>query len=314
MRTVCKRVAALCLVTFAVGASAQEWTPPGPIKLIIAPAAGGGGDTQARLIAEEIEATKGWKLIPEQVSGKGGVNAVMALSKEPADGTAIAMFVSPAMGYNLRASKAGAPDIATPITTITGGEMAIVALTSKGFGDIGDVIDAAKAGEEIRFGVMSPMLADIAYVLGKENDVGFNIVQVRGGREVMDGLNAGDLDVGFGAGIQAKAVAAGDMIELASAKSGPLANSPDAPLLSDFGVAFSVDDFFMFAGPPGMDPEARDAIATAVSEVLQADGSKAADFIDKAFGGVQLITGQELEALIAKGYDSAGALMNAAAN
>ncbi len=309
-----KAVAALCVAAIATAALAQEWAPPGPIKMIIAPAAGGGGDTQARLIAEEIEAAKGWKIIPEQVTGKGGVNAVLALSKEPADGTAIALFVSPALGYNLRAAKAGEPDIATPITTISGGEMAVVALTSAGYRDIGDVIDAAKTGKAIRFGVMSPMLADIAYLLGRANGVEFNIVQLRGGRGVMDGLNAGDIDVGFGAGIQAKAVKAGDMIELASAKNGPLANSPDAPLLSDFGVKFYVNDFFMFAGPKEMDPTARDAIAGAISEVLKSEGSKAAKFINKAFGGIKLMSGAELEEFIAERYGAVGDLMAAASN
>ena len=42
-------VAALGIATSAVSATAADWTPPGPIKLMIAFAAGGGADTQARL-------------------------------------------------------------------------------------------------------------------------------------------------------------------------------------------------------------------------------------------------------------------------
>jgi len=45
-------VAALGIAASTVSATAQDWTPPGPIKLMIAFAAGGGADTQARLIAE----------------------------------------------------------------------------------------------------------------------------------------------------------------------------------------------------------------------------------------------------------------------
>ena len=51
----------------------------------------------------------------------------------------------------------------------------------------------------------------------------------------MNGLIAGDMDVGFGAGIQTKAVAAGDRVELASARSEPLINAAYAPLMSEFG-------------------------------------------------------------------------------
>jgi tripartite-type tricarboxylate transporter receptor subunit TctC len=281
--------------------------------LFIAFAAGGGADTQARMIAAEIEVAKGWKIIPEQATGKGGLNAVNALAGEPADGTAIAMIVTETLGYNSAAAGTAGPDAATPITTTAGTEMAVVALSDKGYETLGDVIAAAQAGEDIRFGTMSPALSDLAYIIGKENDVEFNIVQVRGGRAVMDGLNAGDMDVGFGAGIQAKAVAAGDMVELASAKRSPLSGTPEAPMLSDYGVGFTNDTMFLIAGPAGMDPAARDAIAAAISEVLTTDGSEAAGFITKGFGGVNMIQGEDLTAFIAEAYEQANGLLEASA-
>ncbi len=306
-------LAAACIAAFGTASAAHEWTPPGPMKLIIAFAAGGGADTQARMIASELEAAKGWKIIPEQATGKGGLNAVRALNAEPADGSAIAMIVTETLGYNMAAAGSGGPDSATPITTTAGTQMAVVALKEKGYGTLGDVIAAAKGGEEIRFGAMSPALADLAYVIGKNNGVEFNIISVRGGRAVMDGLNAGDMDVGFGAGIQARAVRAGDMVELASARSGPLAVTPDAPLLTEYGVEFTNDTMFLLAGPAGMDPAVRDAIAAAVEEVLTAEGSEAAGFIEKGFGGVNMISGNRLTAFVADAYEQAGGLLEASA-
>ena len=47
--------------------------------------------------------------------------------------------------------------------------MGIVSQASKGWNDFGDVIAAAKAGENPRFGTMSPKIADIAYLLGEAN-------------------------------------------------------------------------------------------------------------------------------------------------
>ena len=303
-------------VTLALGLStsafAADWTPPGPIKMVIAFAAGGGADTQARLIAEELEARHGWKIIPEQVTGKGGLNAVNALKDAPTDGTTIGMIVTETLGYNMAAAKAGQPSDVTSITTTAGTQMAVVALSSKGWKTLGDVIEAAKGGEEIRFGVMTGMLGDLAYVTGKENGVDFNIISVRGGKAVMNGLNAGDMDVGFGAGIQAKAVAAGDMVELASARSEPLINSPDAPLLSDFGVKFANETAFMFAGPPNMDPAARDAIAAAIGEIVTSEGGKANEFITKGFGGPVVIAGTDLDAAVQEAFESSGALIAAA--
>ncbi len=305
--------AAAGLAVLATGALAADWTPPGPIKLMIAFRAGGGADTQARLIAEELEARHGWKIIPEQVTGKGGLNAAKAISGENPDGTAIAMIVTETLGYNLRAANAGSPDMVTPLTTTAGSQMAVVALTSAGYKTLADVIAAAKGGTAIRFGVMSPSLADLAYVIGKENGIEFNIVSVKGGKAVMNGLTAGDIDVGFGAGIQAKAVSAGDMVELASVKSEPLANSPDAPMLTEFGVEFYNDTMFMLAGPKGMDPAARAAISAAIQDIVNDPNSKANQFIAKGFGGAVTISGDELDAIIAKAYSDADALMAASA-
>ncbi|UWQ93742.1 tripartite tricarboxylate transporter substrate-binding protein (plasmid) [Rhodobacteraceae bacterium M382] len=313
MKTLLKSaVVAAAILGTSTTVFAEDWTPPGPIKMIISFAAGGGADTQARLIAEELEDLHGWKIIPEQVTGKGGLNAVNALKEEPADGTAIAIIVSETLGYNMAAAKAGTPQDVTPITTTAGTQMGVVALASKGWKTMGDVIEAAKSGQDIRFGVMTGMLGDIAYIAGKENGVNFNIISVKGGKAVMNGLNAGDMDVGFGAGIQAKAVAAGDMVELASARSEPLQNSPDAPLLSEYGVEFVSEISFIFAGPPNMDPAARDAIAAAIGKVVTTQGGKANAFITKGFGGPVVISGAELEDAVQKDFDSSGALIAAA--
>lgn len=312
MKRMLKAVLAAAFLTATGGSAyAADWTPPGPIKMIIAFAAGGGADTQARLIAEELEARHGWKVIPEQVTGKGGLNAVKALKDAPADGTTIGMIVSETLGYNMASAKAGKPTDVTPITTTAGTQMAVVALTSKGYKSFADVIEAAKGGEEIRFGVMTGLLGDIAYLAGKRNGVDFNIISVRGGKAVMNGLNAGDMDIGFGAGIQAKAVAAGDMVELASARSEPLINSPDAPLLKDFGVEFVNETAFLFAGPPDMDPAARDAIAKAIGDIVTSDGGKANAFITKGFGGPVVISGADLESSLQQSFDASGALISA---
>ncbi|CUH76225.1 Tripartite tricarboxylate transporter family receptor [Tritonibacter multivorans] len=306
-------VVAAAVIGTSTATLAEDWAPPGPIKMVIAFAAGGGADTQARLIAEELEATQGWKVIPEQVTGKGGLNAVNAVKDAPADGTTIAMIVTSSLGYSMVTAKAGSPQDVTPITTTAGTQMAVVARADKGWSTLGDVIEAAKGGEDIRFGVMSPALGDIAYLVGKENGVDFNIISVKGGKAVMNGLNAGDMDVGFGAGIQAKAVAAGDMVELASARSEPLINSPEAPLLSEYGVNFVSELAFLFAGPKDMDPVARAAIASAIAEVATQEGGKANAFLTKGFGGAMIIAGEELEAVVQKGFESSGALAAAAA-
>ena len=304
-------VGAASLLALSTGAFASDWTPSGPIKLMIGFKAGGGADTQARLIAEDLEAKMGWKFIPEQLTGKGGMNLAMALKDQPNDGTVIGMVVTETMGYNMMVANAGVtPSDYTAITTTAGFQMGIVSKADKGWENFDDLIAAAKEGP-VRFGVMSPKLADLAYLLGEAQGADFNIVSVKGGKAVMNGVNAGDLDVGFMAGIQGKGVAAGDLINLASALSVPLKQSPDAPKLSDLGVDFSADGYFLFAGPAGMPVEARDALATAITEVISTEGMKSNAMITKAFGGPTIIAGDDAQSLIESDYEAAGALLNA---
>lgn len=306
-------VAALGLVVASTTASLAEWQPSGPIKLMIAFKAGGGADTQARLIAEELEARKGWKIIPEQVTGKGGINAALALKGQPNDGTAIGMIITETLGYNLAAAGNSGLEVSdiTPIVTTAGFQMGVVAKTDKGWKTFDEMIAAAKE-EKLRFGVMSPKLSDLAYLIGKANGVEFNLVSVKGGKGVMNGLNAGDLDVGWGAGIQTKAVKAGEMVNLASGLSTKLQISPEAPTMKEIGVDFTADGYFLIAGPAGMPAEARDAIASAIAEIVKDSSTKANGIITKAFGGPAVIMGSELNSLVTDGSAADAELLKVA--
>ncbi|MEL6623244.1 MAG: tripartite tricarboxylate transporter substrate-binding protein [Pseudomonadota bacterium] len=307
---------ALAAAVGLVPVSAQaEWTPKGPIKLMIAFKAGGGADTISRLIAEELEKRKGWKVIPEQVTGKGGVVLAAKLKGEPNDGTSIGMMVTESLTYNMLSAKGAGVSLSdfTPVTTVAGFQMGVVALT-KSYKSWNDVVAAAKSGKAIRFGAMSPRLGDLAYMLGKAQGIDLNIVMLKGGKGVMNGLNAGDVDIGWGAGIQTKAVRAGDMVNLVSGLNEPLAISPKAPLIKSLGVPYSAGGYFLFAGPAGMPSDARAALAKAIAEVVQDPSTKAAKIIQRAFGGPSLISGEKLDQLLATENDDAKALIAAVPN
>lgn len=316
MKTLLKAAAAAVVLSASAVttsfADGHGWKPEGPIKMIIAFAAGGGADTSGRLIADEMTAATGWDIIPEQVTGKGGINALLALKDAPADGTTIALVVTESLGYNAAAAKGAGitPADFTGLTTTAGFQMGVVAKTDKGWASFDDMIAAAKGGQDLRFGVMSPKLADLAYLLGEAHGVQFNIVSVKGGKAVMNGVNAGDIDLGFMAGIQGKGVAAGDLVNLASAMSIPLKQTPDAPKMSDLGVDFNADGYFVFVAPAGLPDDARKALSDAIANA--AGSGKAGGMIKKAFGGTSIIMGDDLDALLQSDYDSAGALMQAA--
>jgi tripartite-type tricarboxylate transporter receptor subunit TctC len=292
---------------------AADWQPPGPIKLMIGFAAGGGADTQARLIAEDLEASTGWKFIPENVTGKGGINLLGAMKGQPNDGSVIGMVVTESLAYNRVAAKGAGLELSdfTPLTTTAGFQMGVISRTDSGMLTFADVVAAAKEGKAIRFGAMTPKLADLAYLLGQANGVDFNIVSLAGGKAVMDALNAGDVDIGWSAGIQTKGVIAGDLVNLVSGISTPLEVSPDAPLLSDLGVDYNADGYFMLVAPGGMPDDVRTVLADALAGVANNPDSKAGGLIKKSLGGATIIKGADLDALLVADSEASAKLMQA---
>ena len=147
-------------------------------------------------------------------------------------------------------------------------------------------------------------------MLGDANGIEFNIIEVTGGRAVMDGVVAGDMDLGFMAGIQAGGVASGELVNLASALSVPLKQSPEAPTMADYGLDYNADGYFVLVAPAGLPDDARMALTEAIVEA--SNSGKAAEMISAAFGGTVNITGEKLDALLQNDFDAAGALIEAA--
>ncbi|MCZ4313160.1 tripartite tricarboxylate transporter substrate binding protein [Comamonadaceae bacterium G21597-S1] len=307
-------IALACALAIAPLAAHAEWTPKGPITMMIAFTAGGGADAQARLIAEEIEARKGWKIIPEAVTGKGGGVLAARLAKQPADGTAIGMVVSETTGYNMLAEKnpGYTEKDFTYLATTAGTEMGIVAKASRGWKTLADVTAAMKKGEKISFGAMSQKLADGAYLLGKSQGVRYNIVELKGGKAVLDAVTAGDVDIGWVAGIQSRGVAAGDLVNLASGEAKRLKMSPDAPTVKELGLNVDFGVYFMFIAPKGLPAETREALSQAIKEVVIDPASKTHAFIVKSFGEPSVVTGAAFDKMVADDIIASRALLKEA--
>ena len=127
-----------------------EWKPAGPITLNIGFKAGGGTDTQARLIGEELAAKKGWKFIFKNVTGKGGSNLARVMKGAKNDGLSIGMAVTSTFAYNpLISKKAGytADDFDYIISTAPT-QMGLVVRSDSGWKKIDDMIKAAKGRQE----------------------------------------------------------------------------------------------------------------------------------------------------------------------
>ncbi|GLT12570.1 hypothetical protein GCM10007928_48030 [Sulfitobacter porphyrae] len=297
-----------------IAVSAQDWTPPGPITMMIGFAAGGGADTQARLISQGIEAKYGWKILPQQLDGNSGLSLAAELAKAPADGTAIGMVVSETLTYSSHAAGNDALmlDKFTPLATTASFELGLVSMANGAFDTWDKVTEAAGSGTQIRFGTASDRQADVAYLFGKAAGIDFNIVPVKGGAGVMNGLRGGDLDLGWVAGAQSKAVQDGEMVNIASGIATPLKDSPNAPLITDLGSPFVIDGYFMFIAPADLDPAARKALGDAIEDVLNDSSTEANKLVTKGFGGPDVITGKALDAKMSELEKAAAELLEQA--
>lgn len=293
-------LAALGAVAFAAPAMA-DWKPSGPIKMVIAFRAGGGADTQGRMLAEELQARKGWKIIPENITGKGGSNMANALKGMPADGLSIGMVVTETFTYNAVANPKAGYKVSdfTYITTTAPTQMGLVAKADRGWKTMEDFVAAAKAKGSATIATMSPRLEDGAYYVADHFGFKVNAVSVKGGKGSMNAIVGGDVDAGWVAGIQTKGVMGGDLVNLASAESGRLGMSPDAKTLMELGVPFDFGAKFVVVGPAGMPADARAGIAKAIAEVINDPNSKTHQFIASKFGPPLLLSGADLDALIA---------------
>ncbi len=285
--------AALALGLLASPALA-DWQPSGPIKFWIGFGAGGGTDTQARALAEELEALKGWRIIPENKAGGGGRVMAAQLKDAPADGLTVGLAINSTFDFPTSAN-INIEDF-TYLTMTAGSQMAVLARADSGWKTLDDMVNAAKSGTNIVWANWGNQVEAGAEVVARHFDIKVNHLRGKGGRSAVNALVAQDANVGWGGGVQRPLVAAGELVILASAEPSRLVQAPDTPTLIERGIMSQGLGFqFLLAGPKGMDPAAAEAITAAVQEVLKNPNSKTAQFISKQYPpGPLLVSGSDL--------------------
>ena len=278
-----KRLIPLAAAVALIAAPAQaEWAPQGPIKFWIGFGAGGGTDTQARALAEELEALKGWRIIPENKAGGGGRVMAAQLKDAPADGQTLGLAINST--FDFPAGKNINIDDFTHITMTAGSQMAILARADSGWKTLDDMVNAAKSGTNIVWANWGNQVQAGAEVVARHYGITVNHLRGKGGKSAVNALVAKDANVGWGGGVQRPLVAAGELVILASAEPTRLVQAPDTPTLIEKGVLTTGLGFqFVLVGPKGMDAAATKAITEAVHAVLKNPESKTAKFVTKQY-------------------------------
>lgn len=301
---------ALLALGLAVGPAMADWEPTGPINLWIGFGAGGGTDTQARTLVEELEARRGWTIIPENKAGGGGAVMAAQLKDAPADGQTIGFAINTTFDFATLGSDNIAVDDFKYITTTAGSQVGVLARADSGWTSLEDVVEAAKAGETIVWANWGDQVEAGSELIARHFDIDVNHLRAAGGRASVNALVAEDANVAWGGGVQRGLVDAGEVVILASAEDAPLVQAPDGKTLKDYGIDNIFAYQFMLAGPAGMSDEARDAIAEAIGEILSDPELKTRQFVEKQYPpGPKLVAGDELEAMIRENAEANAALM-----
>ena len=288
----------LALSLSAVPAMA-EWSPSGPIKLLIGFGAGGGTDIQARAIASEIEERKGWRVIPENMAGAGGAVMAAHLKKQPADGLVIGMALDTTFSFASIGNDQLSVDDFTYITSTAGNQTGVIARKDSGWTSMADVVKAAEGGKALVWNNYSAQTQLATDVLADKLGLDVNHVRGSGGKSGVNALVAGDADLAWGGGAQRPLVDAGELVILISGMAEPLVQNPDGETLSDLGIEATFGATFVLAAPAGLSADARDAIGQAVVEIITDSGSEAAKFIAKQYPpAAKVIVGADLDAEI----------------
>jgi tripartite-type tricarboxylate transporter receptor subunit TctC len=305
---------AFVALTLTGGQALAEWEPDGPINLWIGFGAGGGTDTQARLLVDEIEARRGWTVIPDNKAGGGGAVMAAQLKDAPADGLTIGFAINTTFDFATLNSENIDVDDFTYITTTAGSQVGVLARADSGWTSLEDMVAAAKAGETIVWANWGDQVEAGAELIARKFDIDVNHLRAAGGRASVNALMSEDANVAWGGGVQRGLVEAGEVVILASAETAPLVQAPEGKTLSDYGIDESFSYQFMLAGPAGMSDEARDAIAAVIAEILTYPDSETRSFVAAQYPpGPVLISGDDLAAMIRENQAANAALMESMA-
>ena len=287
-----------------------DWSPKGPIKFWIGFGAGGGTDTQARTLAGELEALKGWRIIPENKAGGGGTVMAAQLKSAPKDGHTVGLAINTTFDFATLKNDNISIDDFTYITTTAGSQTGILARADTGWKSLEDMVAAAKGGTKIVWANWGALVQAGAQVVADKFGIKVNHLKMKGGKATLNTLVAKDANVAWGGGVQRGLVAAGEVVILASAESKPLVQAPGGKTLKDYGIDHYFGFQFLLAGPKGMDPAAAKAIRDAIHQVLNDADSKTRKFISKQYPPAPvLIAGEQLEKTLRTNLDNNRALL-----
>ncbi|UWU69358.1 Bug family tripartite tricarboxylate transporter substrate binding protein [Bradyrhizobium sp. NC92] len=261
----------LPLLAQAGGSRAQA----GLTKIIFPFAAGAGGDTLCRLLAQEMAPVLQRTVLVENRTGGDGLIGIKAVKSASPDGSMVLVTTGPTMYLLPMVEKTPSFDTANdfvPVSLLARFEFALVINPAVEAVDFKSFVTWLKAHpDKTSFGV--PSNGTIPHFMGSklERDLGIPLTRVpyRGSAPILNDLVGGH--VSFGITTLADALpqhrAKGvKIIAVSSAERSPFA--PDVPTLKESGIDLVADAWYGMWLPAGSPPEFASKLGAAASATL----------------------------------------------
>ena len=277
-------VAAMAAVVMAAPAYAEY--PEKPITLVVGFRAGGGSDTAARILATEMEAALGQKVIVENKGGAGGAVAAEYVRHQSTDGYSIGFAVATTFAFTpLTGNVAYTPEDVDFVATTHGYRAVYAAPKDAPYDDWAGMIATAKDRGWLNYASIIPLDRAIIQYIGRKEEIAVNIVPTRGGAGARQAVLGGHVDIGFSGSNALPMHEDGALKVVAALNPDGIVEHPDIPKLADlYGVA--ANEAAVFFGPKGMDADARAKLEAALAEAVKSEAF--VDFVNNKFRGFEI--------------------------
>jgi tripartite-type tricarboxylate transporter receptor subunit TctC len=285
-------IAASAAVVMAAPAFADY--PEKPVTLVVGFRAGGGSDTAARILATEMEAALGQKVIVENKGGAGGAVATEYVRRQANDGYTIGFAVATTFAFTpLTGNVAYTPDDVDFIATTHGYRTVYAAPKDAPFDDWAGMISVAKDRGWLNYASIIPLDRAIIQYIGRKEEIAVNIVPTRGGAGARQAVLGGHVDIGFSGSNALPMHEDGALKVVAALNPEGIVEHPGIPALADlYNVA--ANEAAVFFGPKDMDGDARAKLESALAAAVKSESF--VDFVNNKFRGFETFLGGDATA------------------
>ena len=289
----------------AVSGGAQAF-PDKEVTVIVNYGAGGGTDLSTRSLAAAAEEVLGKPLkVINKAGGSGTVGPTHVANAKP-DGYTVGVTSFSPMAITPHTQEV--PYKASDFRFLIGFARYLTGVAvpaDSPFQSIQDVVDAAKAGQSIKYGAASSIETVAMARLGTVTGVEFKWIRYKSGQEVSTAALSKTVDIIVADPKDiAPFVKSGELRALASASNVRLPGLPDVPTLKEQGFDVAVESYAGLGAPAGIGDQEAAVLEAAFKEAFNAQSFQ--DTLEKLGMQPAYFTGDEYRQLIVEGYESMG--------